>query len=81
MNPFGAMSGCGSSLFHWIKDARVLYGFGGAEEVEFRVAMGVAESTYVKWIDVAFLPILMSKLYLKIELMEKLLISISSWAF
>lgn len=40
MNPFGAMSGCGSSLFHWIKDARVLYGFGGAEEVEFRVAMG-----------------------------------------
>lgn len=40
MNPFGAMSGCGSSLFHWIKDARVLYGFGGAEEVEFRVTTG-----------------------------------------
>ncbi|KAH7059065.1 hypothetical protein B0J12DRAFT_652492 [Macrophomina phaseolina] len=26
LNPFGATTGCGSLLFHWVKDARVLYG-------------------------------------------------------
>ncbi|WEW58125.1 hypothetical protein PRK78_003592 [Emydomyces testavorans] len=26
INPFGALSGCGSCLYHWLKDARVLYG-------------------------------------------------------
>lgn len=26
VNPFGAMSGCGSCLFHWLDDARLLYG-------------------------------------------------------
>lgn len=26
LNSFGAMSGCGSCLFQWVKDARVLYG-------------------------------------------------------
>ena len=36
LNHFGALSGCGSCLFHWIKDARALYGTHG--ELEFRVA-------------------------------------------
>ena len=35
-NPFGAMSGCGSCLFHWIQDARQLYGL--KESVQIRVA-------------------------------------------
>ncbi|KAF2872292.1 hypothetical protein BDV95DRAFT_569433 [Massariosphaeria phaeospora] len=29
LNPFGALSGCGSALFHWVRDARVLYGLEG----------------------------------------------------
>jgi hypothetical protein len=37
INPFGAMSGCGSCLFHWIEDARVMYG--KQERVEMRLAM------------------------------------------
>ena len=37
VNPFGAMSGCGSCLFHWIRDAEVLYGV--REECEIRVAV------------------------------------------
>lgn len=37
INPFGAMSGCGSCLFHWIEDARVMYG--KQERVEVRLAM------------------------------------------
>lgn len=37
INPFGAMSGCGSCLFHWIEDARVMYG--KQEGVEVRLAM------------------------------------------
>ena len=37
INPFGAMSGCGSCLFHWIEDAKVIYG--EREEVEVRIAM------------------------------------------
>ncbi|KAM0557220.1 hypothetical protein ACHAPJ_005484 [Fusarium lateritium] len=35
LNVFGARSGCGSCLFHWIKDFDTLYGDG--ENVEFRV--------------------------------------------
>jgi hypothetical protein len=35
LNPFGAMSGCGSCLFSWAADARVLYGL--EDEIEFRV--------------------------------------------
>ncbi|EGD86736.1 hypothetical protein H112_05243 [Trichophyton rubrum D6] len=26
INPFGAMSGCGSCLFHWLRDSKSLYG-------------------------------------------------------
>ena len=37
VNPFGAMSGCGSCLFHWIEDAKVIYG--EREEVEVRIAV------------------------------------------
>ncbi|PGH11142.1 hypothetical protein AJ80_07244 [Polytolypa hystricis UAMH7299] len=36
-NPFGAMSGCGSCLYHWIRDARLLYGL--EEKVEVRIAL------------------------------------------
>lgn len=35
LNPFGAMTGCGSCLFHWINDAAVLYG--KESEVEMRL--------------------------------------------
>lgn len=35
LNDFGAMSGCGSCLFHWIEDAPVVYG--KLSKVEFRV--------------------------------------------
>lgn len=38
LNPFGAMTGCGSCLFQWVRDAEVLYGVMG-EKVEFRVAV------------------------------------------
>lgn len=38
LNHFGAMSGCGSCLFQWIRDARVLYGLEN-NGVEFRVAV------------------------------------------
>jgi len=37
INPFGAMSGCGSCLFHWIDDAPLLYG--AREGVEVRLTM------------------------------------------
>lgn len=37
LNGFGAMTGCGTCLFHWIKDAKLLYGFEG--EVEVRVTI------------------------------------------
>lgn len=38
LNSFGATSGCGSCLYHWIRDAQQLYAAGGDErEVEFRV--------------------------------------------
>ena len=36
LNDFGAQSGCGSCLYHWIRDARLLYGL--KDEVEFCVA-------------------------------------------
>ncbi|KAF3007843.1 hypothetical protein E8E13_010752 [Curvularia kusanoi] len=35
VNPFGALSVCGPCLFHWVRDARVLYGL--EEEVVFAV--------------------------------------------
>jgi hypothetical protein len=31
VNPFGAMSGCGACLFHWVADGRMLYGLEGSE--------------------------------------------------
>lgn len=37
LNEFGAMSGCGSCLFHWLDDARSLYGL--EEAVTFRITM------------------------------------------
>ncbi len=37
LNDFGAMSGCGACLFHWIRDAKVMYGMN--EKVEVRVAV------------------------------------------
>ena len=36
LNDFGAQSGCGSCLYHWVRNARLLYGF--KDDVEFRVA-------------------------------------------
>ncbi|SJL01487.1 uncharacterized protein ARMOST_04809 [Armillaria ostoyae] len=37
INPFGAMSGCGTSLFHWVRDAKLLYG--ECSKVEVRLSM------------------------------------------
>ena len=37
LNGFGAVSGCGACLFHWIQDARVMYGV--HEGIEVRVAV------------------------------------------
>ncbi|KAK0191436.1 hypothetical protein F5146DRAFT_1048625 [Armillaria mellea] len=37
ITPFGAMSGCGTSLFHWIRDAKLLYG--ERSKVEVRLSM------------------------------------------
>jgi hypothetical protein len=37
VNPFGAMSGCGPSLFHWTRDARVIYGV--EEDAEISIAI------------------------------------------
>ncbi len=34
---FGTMSGCGACLFHWIQDARVMYGV--SEGIEVCVAV------------------------------------------
>ena len=41
VNPYGAMSGCGSCFFHWIRDAKLLYG--RQEKVEVRVVIQAAE--------------------------------------
>ncbi|CZS99227.1 hypothetical protein WAI453_008297 [Rhynchosporium graminicola] len=44
LNSFGARSGCGSCLFHWLRDLDVLYGgktehgSEGIEKVEFRIS-------------------------------------------
>lgn len=35
LNDFGAMTGCGSCLFHWLRDAKSLYGL--LNDIEFRV--------------------------------------------
>ncbi|KAG9574225.1 hypothetical protein KCU86_g5482, partial [Aureobasidium melanogenum] len=35
VNPFGANSGCGSCLFHWIDDAKLMYG--SKKEIEVRL--------------------------------------------
>ena len=37
LNDFGALSGCGACLFHWIRDAKLLYGF--EKGVEMRVTV------------------------------------------
>ncbi|KMP01119.1 hypothetical protein CIHG_01408 [Coccidioides immitis H538.4] len=37
INPFGAMSGCGSCLYHWLEDARTLYGYN--DKVQVRLAI------------------------------------------
>lgn len=39
LNHSGAMSGCGSALFHSLDDARLLYGLKTSHEVEFRVTI------------------------------------------
>jgi hypothetical protein len=44
LNGFGARSGCGACLFHWIKDMDVLYGRraatdGKEKEIEFRISV------------------------------------------
>ena len=44
LNCFGSRSGCGSCLFHWLRDEEVLYGNGpkdekGEVEVEFRISV------------------------------------------
>lgn len=42
LNDFGALSGCGACLFHWVRDARVLYGM--EKEVEVRVSFSYLHS-------------------------------------
>ncbi len=41
LNHSGAMSGCGSALFHWLGDARLLYGLSENKDmgIEIRVAI------------------------------------------
>lgn len=39
INPFGAMSGCGSCLYHWIDDAALLYGLRESKKVGVRMAL------------------------------------------
>lgn len=36
INPFGATSGCGSCLFHWLRDAKLLHGL--EDHVEIRIS-------------------------------------------
>ena len=43
VNPFGAMSGCGSCLFHWLDDAKLLYGLEDDVEVRIAEVEGVVE--------------------------------------
>ena len=37
VNPFGAVSGCGSCLFHWLRDAEQLHGL--KDQIEVRIAI------------------------------------------
>lgn len=37
LNDFGAMTGCGACLFHWVRDAKLLYGL--EDKVEVRVTI------------------------------------------
>lgn len=41
LNSFGTRSGCGTCLFHWLRDGDVLYGkkSGTNKEVEFRISV------------------------------------------
>jgi hypothetical protein len=41
LNSFGTRSGCGSCLFHWLRDGDILYskGTGNGKKVEFRVSV------------------------------------------
>ena len=44
LNTFGSRSGCGSCLYHWLRDEDLLYGRGpkgenGETEVEFRISV------------------------------------------
>jgi hypothetical protein len=46
LNNFGARSGCGACLFHWIKDMDVLYSrraasYGKEKEIEFRISVAL----------------------------------------
>ncbi|KAM5439817.1 hypothetical protein MferCBS31731_004227 [Microsporum ferrugineum] len=43
INPFGAMSGCGSCLFHWLKDASTLYGLSGKVQVKMALSDSILE--------------------------------------
>jgi hypothetical protein len=40
LNTFGVRSACGSCLFQWVEDRKVMY---GEEEAEFRVAVDMFE--------------------------------------
>ncbi|KAH6639700.1 hypothetical protein C7974DRAFT_449842 [Boeremia exigua] len=42
LNPFGALSACGSCLFNWITDGRVLYGL--EKNVEFAITLSAYDS-------------------------------------
>jgi hypothetical protein len=41
LNSFGTRSGCGTCLFHWLRDGDLLYGkkLGENGEVEFRISI------------------------------------------
>jgi len=41
LNSFGTRSGCGTCLFHWLRDGAVLYGknWRANREIEFRISV------------------------------------------
>ena len=41
LNPFGALSGCGSCLFHWIRDWEILYKGDGRGLIPFAVSRSI----------------------------------------
>lgn len=41
LNPFGALSGCGSCLFHWIRDWQILYKGDGRGSIPFAVSRSI----------------------------------------